>query len=314
VPDFIANFLQLTLDGIVNGSLYAMLGIGFGLILGVSGRFHIAFVSTYVVSAYVAAGVTNVYGWPFWLAMIVGGIAAAIVGMLMEVGVYGFIAKKAVRAGGNPLLMIFVASLGLSIFTTNLLAAVTLNQASLTIGSFDDASYNVGPIVVTKLSLIIIGVGILLVALYQLVLSYTTLGRMIRAVRANPDMALCVGIEPARMYLVVFAMGSFIGGVSAVLHGEQTSANVQMGLTPFFYALVVAFVSGLTASPLRVGTIALILGLIESWSALYLPTAIKGLVVFVILFVYVAMRPVRMQDLRKRFSRPKPATPARAGA
>ena len=63
----LANFLQLAINGISNGTSYALIGVGFGLILGVSGRFHIAFAITYTLAAYVAAMLTTWYGWPFWL-------------------------------------------------------------------------------------------------------------------------------------------------------------------------------------------------------------------------------------------------------
>ncbi len=300
--EFLSNLFQLTANGVINGAMYALLGIGFGLILSVSGRFHIAFTVTYTLAAYIAAAAGLAMGAPFWVSAILGGLAAALLGVAMEAAIYGPLAKKSQRTGNNPLLMIFVASLGLSIVGSNVIALVTLGVPSYLIAGFDNQGFNVGPITLTSLGVAIFVVGWLLVGALQLVLTQTTLGRMIRAVRANPEMALCVGIDPKTVYLVVFAIGSFIGGIAGVLHATQTSATTTMGLVPFFYALVVAFVSGLNSSPLRIGIVALALGLVESWSALFLPTQLTTTVVFVVLFLYVALRPVRWTDVRKRFA------------
>ena len=308
------NILQLTYNGIVNGAEYALLGVGFGLILGVSGRFHIAFIGTYTAAAFAAALITTEYHVPWWAAIVVGGIVSAILGVLMERFIYRRLAVSSVRAGANPLLMIFVASLGLSTIVINLISLAAAGFPSPIVGGFDDAGYNVGPVTMTKLSLIIIGVSILLTVLTNFLLTATTLGRTVRAVRANPEMALCVGINPGFVYLTVFGIGGFLGGVAAVLHATQTSASIDIGLYPFFYALVVAFVAGLTSSPLRVALTGLVLGLIENLSALFLPTQLTTLVVFVILFGYVALRPVNFKTIGRRRSVPRPATPAAPAA
>ena len=66
------------------------------------------------------------------------------------------------------------------------------------------------------------------------VLTYTGLGRVVRAVRVNPEMSLVVGVDPKTVYLAVFAIGSLMGGVAAVLNATQTAAQPDMGFTPLF--------------------------------------------------------------------------------
>lgn len=66
-----------------------------------------------------------------------------------------------------------------------------------------------------------------------------------------------------------------------------------------------AFLAGLGSHPVRVGLVGLAIGLVESWSAMFLATRWTALVVFGILFVYVALRPVKVSDLRRRL---RPAT------
>jgi branched-subunit amino acid ABC-type transport system permease component len=125
---------------------------------------------------------------------------------------------------------------------------------------------------------------------------------MVRAVRANWEMSLCVGIDPSLVFVAVFAIGSFLSGVAGVFQATLTSATPDLGLPPFFYALVVAFVAGLTAGPLRIALVGVALGILEALSTMVLPTQFTPLVVFAILFFYVALRPVNLRDLRRKLA------------
>ena len=299
-PDLtLDNFYQLTINGFVNGSTYALLGVAFGIILGVTGRFHFAFTFTYTISAYMAAQLGESYGLNFWVAMVVGALVGAVFGMLMELLVYR---PLAAQAGAYALLVIFVASLGLSIIGRNAIALGWISSASKQITGFTNKGYTVGPVTYTKLNIYTVVISLALVAVLGAALAYTSFGRMIRAVRSNPEMSLVVGVDPRLVYLGVFAIGSFMGGIGAVLTATQTAASPDMGFNPLFYAFIVTFLAGLAASPIRAGVVGLGLGLIESWSALFMSTQWTSLVVFAILFVYVAARPIDFRGLLRRFS------------
>ena len=300
------NFLQLTVAGVVSGSAYALLGVAFGLILSVTGRFHFAFTFTYTISAYIAAQVGESWGLPFWLSLLLGAVVGAVFGVLFERCVYR---PLALRSGAQALLVIFVASLGLAIIGRNLIGLLWIDSASKQISGFANVGYNIGPSTVTKLGLVQVVVCWLLVIGLGTVLSYTSFGRVVRAVRVNPEMSLVVGVDPRTVYLAVFAIGSFFGGVAAVLNATQTAAQPDMGFNPLFYAFVVAFLAGLGRHPLVIGLVGLGLGLVESWSALFMSTQWSSLVVFGILFGYVALRPVDLRSLFGRSATP-PHTPA----
>ena len=284
------SVLQVTANGLINGSTYALLGLAFSLIIGVTGRFHIAFAATYTLAAFVAAWLTGLLGVPFWIALVAGALAAAIVGAAIDRFVY---LPILVRTGVNGLFMVFVASLGVSIVLRNAIALTTLENAATVVNGFNNVGIDLGPVKISTLGVAAVVTSWALIACVALVLSRTAVGRMIRAVRANWEMALCVGIEPATVTPIVFALGSFLGGVAGVFQAALTSATPDMGGTPLLYALVVAFVAGLSSPPLVVAAVGLVLGLVESWTTLVLPTTWTALVVFGILFVFAALRPLR---------------------
>jgi branched-chain amino acid transport system permease protein len=298
-----AEFLQLSVNGLINGTAYGLLGVAFGSILGVTGRFHFAFTVTYALSAYIAAQVGQSWGMPFWAALLLGAAAGAVLGMALEWVLYQRLARK---AGVYALLIIFVASLGLSIMGVNLISLVWIKSASKQIQGFNIKAINVGSTTFTNLQLYRVLSAWLLILALGLILSRTGLGRMIRAVRVNPEMSLAVGVSPAAIYLVVFAVGSFLGGVGAVFDAAQTAATAGMGFNPLFYAFVVAFLAGTGSPPVVIGLVGLVIGVIESWSGLFLSSQWSSLVVFTILFIYVALRPVQLRQLTRRLS------PARA--
>lgn len=291
------NFLQLTVNGWVHGTAYALLGVAFGLILGVTGRFHFAFAFTYTISAYIAATATTDWGIPFWASLVIGAAFGAVCGVIMELLVYR---PLALRAGAYALLTIFVASLGLAIIGTNAIALYWINEASLQVGRYDNRGINIGPVTLSRLDRDMMIVTWALLIIGALIVRFTSLGRVIRAVRVNPEMSLAVGINPLTIYLVVFAIGGFLGGVAAVFDATKTAATSDMGFNPLFYAFTVAFLSGLSLRPLVVLVIGLGLGLVESWANLVLSLQWTQLVVFGILFIYVALRPVRVQALLNR--------------
>lgn len=284
------NFLQVSLNGLINGSTYALLGVAFGLIIGVTGRFHVAFAVTYTLAAFVAAWLGMYFGAPFWLVVVAGALVAALAGAAIDRFVYWPIL---LRTGSSGLLMVFVASLGVSIVGSNLIALTTLQNSATVVNGFANVGINAGSVTISSLNVATAAVDWLLILALSLLLTRTSLGRMIRAVRTNPEMALCVGIDPGTVTFIVFAIGSFMGGVAGVFAAAATSATPEMGVAPFFYALVVAFVAGLSSPPLIVAAVGLVLGLVESWTTLVLPTTWTALVVFAILFVYVALRPLR---------------------
>ncbi len=296
MPSF-SEFAQFSAAGLIAGSAYALLGVSFGLILSVTGRFHFAFTFTYTIAAYAASQVGDSYGWPFWLSVLFGAVVAAVFGVLMEALVYR---PLAARSGAYTLLVIFVASLGLAIIGRNVISLIWIDSASRQIRGFTNVGYHVIGLDLTKLGILQVIVSWALVILLGGLLTYTNLGRVVRAVRVNPEMSLVVGINPKVVYLAVFAIGSFMGGVGAVINATQTAAQPDMGFTPLFYAFVIAFLAGLGSHPIRVGIVGLAIGLVENWSALFLSTRWTELVVFGILFVYVALRPVNWSDFRRR--------------
>jgi branched-chain amino acid transport system permease protein len=280
---------QLALNGLVNGSFYGLLAAGFGLILGVTGRFHFAYASSFVLTAYVAS-VLQEGGVPLVPAIVAGLAAGMALGVAVERVVYR---PLVARAPSTALLAVFVSSLGVTIIVENTIRLIW-GSTSRSLGpgfSVSSVSFGSGASL-TTLELLVVAVSLVLVLGLWWWLRTSARGRAIRAVKANPDMARVVGVDPDRVYLLVFAIGSLFAGVGAVLFTMRYAALPDAGAGPTFTALVVTFVAGLSGNPLRYLAAGVVVGVVESLSNLWISSTWNPVVVFGLLFLYIALAPV----------------------
>lgn len=279
---------QLAVNGLINGSVYGLLGVGFALILGVTGRFHFGYALTYTAAGYASALIAAGTGIPAGVAVVIGLAVAVAVGVATELLVYRPVVG---RAGANALLAVFVASLMLTIAGesfVNLMWGLSNLNRQLTL--FEVTTHFVGSTTFTNLDVLIVAVSWSVIVLLVGFLKLTDAGRQIRAVRSNPTMAEAVGINGRRIFLLVFAVGSLVSGIAGVMYTVKYAAAPNMGQRPVFYAFVVAFLGGLRRSPIVVGVSGLLLGLVESLSALWLSAQWSSLVVFAVLFLYLSWK------------------------
>lgn len=286
------QFIQLTVNGLINGSAYAMLGVGFALILSVTGRFHFAYAFTYTLAGYLAALAASTWGLPVIPAIILGLLAGVVAGVLIEQLVYR---PLTVRAGSNSLLVIFVASLGITIAGQSAITLIWgLSAQARTFEAFKVSTWHIGDVNFTNLDVLSVAIIWACILALTAFLRLSSQGRQIKAVRVNPEMAQAVGIDSHSIYRTVFAIGSLIGGIAAILYTLKYAAVPEMGQRPIFYALVVAFIGGTSRSPWKVGLTGIGLGLIESWSGNWVSQQWSSTIVFAVLLIFLAWQSLKL--------------------
>ena len=250
----------------INGAAYGLLGVGFALILGVTGRFHFAYSFTYALAAYMVFWWSERVGVGFWLAAVLGIATATIVG----VGIERFVYRprrppgRGHRPAGHlrrlprhrhrrpeppqPAVLVGVAA--------DLLGPEAL-RTPIHWGQASFRWLDVWQVLIGRRARRCSS---------PRCLRFTPLGRSIKATRGNPEMARIIGIDPNRIYLVVFAIGTVLCGVAAFWFGVKYSVQPDMGFKPVIFAFVVAFLAGTASSPIRVFVVGILIGLIEQWS------------------------------------------------
>ncbi len=315
IPITTVNFAQLTVDGVVTGSSYALVAVGFGMIIHIAHRFHIAYAGIYALTAFIAAQIQTSFGWPFIPALIVSTLCGVVVAVGCETLVYSPLAGR-VGHRERSLFPIFVASLGIDTAIEALINIIWPNPVTTTINI---TAVSFGPVNLTSLaveSVIVTWVAVLIVAA---LIRWTRLGRMIRAVRVNPSLSIDFGIQPKTMYVIVFAIGTILGGIGAVLLAAQSAPQSDMGENLVLYAITAAFIAGAARSPSIIALLALAMGLIQSWSTFFVSSTWSSFVIFAILLIFIvgkaarAMNWDRLIHRRPRYDGPVQPAPALPG-
>jgi branched-chain amino acid transport system permease protein len=279
-----ALFAQLLANGLGNGSFYALLGLGFGLIFATTRIVHFAYGPIYAISAYAAWLAVTVLGLPIGLGVLFALVFAGSSGA----AIYWY-AYRPFERRGMASHSVLILSLGLSIILESGLTLI-FGASIHTWAGFTPGIYIIGPVFVTSLQ---IGetIALALVALALLLfLRSTRYGKAILALSDNRDMARVVGIDTERVSLIIFVIASAIAAIAAVFTLLNEGATPTMGFYPVFVAFVVAVVGGLGSIP---GSIAggYLVGLVESLGLWKIPTEWQNSIAFVLLFVVLLVRP-----------------------
>ncbi|WP_183097343.1 branched-chain amino acid ABC transporter permease [Nocardioides pelophilus] len=302
---------QLVISGITQGATFAVLGLGTSLILNVANRFHFAYAATITGSAFAAAVLQRDTGLPAVVCLVIAIAAAAVFGALTEVVVYR---PLATRSGANATLPIFVSSLGVTLAVEAALQYYFTRESPTVPFNLVGDSVIALPfgLHTTRLDVITLTVCGAIAAGAVVLLRYSRVGRIVRAVRENPMMASAVGVRPQRVNVSILFWASACAGLIGCLTAAKYSAAAGMGYGSLFSAFVVAFVSGQRAPGLRVVLVGVAVGLVQSLSVLFIPANLTDLVVFGILFVYLSVKGLSAYGIRLPARHPVRLTAGRA--
>lgn len=278
-----ADLWQLTTNGLVRGAFYAALGAGLALVLGVTGRFHFAYTLTYTVAPYATFWAVDSLGVGFWPAAAGGLAVAVLLSVLLELGVYEPVSR---RAGDRSMLAVLVTSIGV---TTAGVAAIqlALGTGSVPFYGPEMVINEWGSVRVSNFEIYQVATSVGLVLALAAALRFTGLGRSIKAVRSNPPLAAVLGIGLRRVNLTCFAIAGLISGVSALWYGLLYTVEPMMGDKVVIYGFVVAFLAGTRTSPLRALPVGIGLGLVEQWASIWLSVQWTQTAVFTVLVAYL---------------------------
>ena len=250
---FAANFTwdavcQLTATGIINGAAYGLLGVGFALILGVSGRFHFAYSFTYTLAAYLVFWFVDRAGVPFWISARARDPRGDGRGRRPS-SASSTAASPHERAPTRSSPSSWLPSASAWPVRTSSACCSRRPPSRSTSPAALRTPITWGPVVFRWIDVWQVLSAVAIVLGLTALLRFTPLGRAVRATRGNPEMARIIGIDPNQIYLVVFALGTLCCGVAAFWFGVKYSVQPDMGFEPVVFAFVVAFLAGTASSP-----------------------------------------------------------------
>ena len=276
---------QFILNGIIAGSIYALIAIGFTVIYRTVRFFHIAHGVVYTIGAYLAYSLTRYLHLNFALSFFLSITFAAIFGMAIDRIVY-----HPLRVHKTPNLIYLLASFGVYIFLQNLISLVYGNQVfTLRTGAIKQG-YMIFSAVITRVQITILSVAVILMILLWLFIMKTKLGKAMRAVSDDTIGASVVGINPDRIIMVAFAMGSALAGTAGILISLETNIQPTMGFSAILKGIIASIIGGIGNIPGAVFG-GFLLGLAENLGIWKISTGWKDCIAFSILIIFLLIRP-----------------------
>ncbi|MFO7577474.1 MAG: branched-chain amino acid ABC transporter permease [Pelovirga sp.] len=278
-----SDFLQFVFSGLTNGSIYALIALGFCVVnntMGILNFVQVDFVSLggmLMFSALFSIGLPMLPGLLFAVA------GVALVAMLIER--FGLRPARS----DNHLVLVFI-TVGLAIILRGAMKLIWgKNRMAVPPLTPDEPIQVLGASVLPQ-ALWILLLTLVAIALLSWFFYRTSLGLSMRAVASNPTAAAVVGIPAGRIRLTSYAIAGALGGLAGVLMTPITTLSYDVGVLLGLKGFAAAILGGFGSFP---GAVlgGVLLGLLESLSAGYLSSAYKDVVAFVVLLLVLFIRP-----------------------
>jgi len=284
---------QLLANGIAAGCGYAIVALGFAFIYNTTRTFHFAHGAVYTWSAYFLHTFFNLWHLPLVVSLVLTVLLAAVLGVAIDEVLY----RPLVRRNSSQLIQM-LSSLGLYIVLVNVVAMVYGNETKV-LNPGIQPTHTYAGIILTQVQLLTIICCIVLFAGLVLLLRRTRLGNIIRALRDDPELVSAMGVNPRRVRWAVFALGSALAAVAAMLAGLDIGIDPNIGMNALLNGAVAVIIGGIGIfEGAAVGGLGI--GILQSLAIWRLSARWQDAVTFVLLIVFLLFRPQGLFGGRRR--------------
>ena len=293
------TFIQQILNGLVLGSMYALVALGYTMVYGIINLINFAHGEVLMVGALVSWTVVSALGdtgWPGWLILLISVLAAIVVCAVLNFTIEK-LAYKPLR--NAPRLAPLITAMGVSLLLQTLAMIVWKpNPKPFPIVLPNDPIDLGGP-VISITQILILALTAIILALLMWLVNRTKLGRAMRATAENPRVAALMGVRPDMVISATFVIGAVLAAVAGVMWAANYGVvQHSMGFLPGLKAFTAAVLGGIgNLAGAVVGGI--LLGLVEALGAGYLGDLTGGVLgsqyadifAFLALILVLTLRP-----------------------
>ena len=274
---------QLLFTGICIGSIYALVSLGFVLLIRAANIVNFAQGQFSMLGAYFMVILFVSLGLNYGLSLFLAVVLMAVFGVLFACVSYWPLRDR------NPIAVI-ISTIGAGILLDNTVLAAYGPSPQVLRGLFEGEGFLVGPIYMDSQYLSIIVVTAVLVSLQYLVFEKTTIGKKIQATSQDREMAAILGIPTALVIMGIFAYSAALGGLAGILIAPILYVSVGISALIGVKAFAANIIGGFGSIP---GAIfgGLIIGIVETLGAAYISVPYRDAFAFIILIVVLLVRP-----------------------
>jgi branched-chain amino acid transport system permease protein len=285
--------VQLLANGFVNGCGYALVALGFAFVYNTTRIFHFAHGAVYALAAYVFYSLFEQLGIPIILAAPGTVLLIAIAGVLIDELVHAPLDQR-----DASMLIHLLSSIGLYTVIVNVIALLYGNETKV-LSAGGGATYSFGGVTLVRIQVVtVIAAVVILVAVF-VVLWKTRLGKMLRAMRDDPELVTVMGINPRSLRWAVFSLGSGLAAVAAILMGLDVGIDPHIGLSAILNGAVAAIIGGVG---LFEGAVlgGLLVGLLQALVLWQTSAQWQDAITFVVLILFLLFRPEGILGEKRR--------------
>ena len=286
------EYLNILLDGLILGSMYSLIAVGLSLVFNVSKFINISHGIFVGLSSYVTYSLFNLLGINFVLSSVI----TVFVMVGLSVGLYYF--YRVLKIKKTPNVMLLIVSFAVLVFVENLILLMFKGSVK-SFGIVRSEEIILGIFKITYIQGVILLISAVMFLALWVFLKKTTLGKSIRAIGDNSQLAQVLGVDEKKIVLVVFVVGTIFCSVGGIFLGLEQSLKPQMGT----YAIIKAFSSAVIGGLNVVyGTIfgGYFLGVIENFSVWFFSSEFKDAITYTLLFLFLLVRPYGIFGVRNR--------------
>ena len=281
---FFEQLPQQLVNGIILGSIYALLALGYTMVYGIIKLINFAHGDIYMIGAFVGYYAINSLKMNFCIALVFSMIVCAILGVVIE-----FLAYRPLR--NSTRISALITAIGVSFFLEYIMVYFVGADTRSFPQSIKVHTYHLGSISVTNVQLLILVVALVLMVALQLIVKNTKMGKAMRAVSVDSDAAELMGISVNNTISFTFALGSSLAGAAGVLIGlYYNSIEPLMGMTPGIKAFVAAVLGGIGIIP-GAALGGFVIGILETLSTAIGLSSYRDAIVYGVLIVILLLRP-----------------------
>lgn len=272
---------QSLINGVILGTLYLMMAIGFTLVFGIMRIVNFAHGEFYMIGAFMALIGVTWLGLPYAATLALTVIFAVLLGALVERVVF--------RPFRSDELSGMIASLGLAMILQNG-ALIFFGPDPQAFPSMISGVFRFGDLIIPKSRALTLGIGVVVLMAFYFLLMHTRFGRGLRALVQDQQVAALYGVRLEIMYPLGLGLGIALAAVAGALMAPLFGVSPFIGAAPLLKAFIVVILGGLGSIP-GAALAALLLGLIESFTSSFVSASAADIVTFALVVAVLLIRP-----------------------
>ncbi|MEP9375694.1 branched-chain amino acid ABC transporter permease [Aquabacter sp. CN5-332] len=281
---------QTVVNGLMVGMIYMLMAIGFTMVFGIMRIVNFAHGEFYMVGAFLFAILYGTNGVPFAPSLVLAVAATGFLGLVLERLVFSRFRGSEVNG--------MIASLGIALIMQNG-ALLIWGPSPRSVPAVVSGVVSMAGVVFPWSRLVVIIGAVIAVGLLYILIAHTQIGRAMRAVAQDSEIALVQGIRVEVIFPVAFVLGVSLAALAGALMAPVLSVSPFVGLAPTLKAFIIVVIGGLGSVP---GAVAggLLIGLIESFGGTFVSAALAEILQFLVVIAVVLLRPQGLLGRKER--------------